>query len=92
VSQEKTEMKIEYHNAHGDQLILTLTEREAIDMLHKISTALAMMLNTNIGHYVTFKTEFENDNDCWVPTELDILVEPHVECGPETPCRPAFPS
>jgi len=85
-------MRIEYHNAHGRQLILTLTEREAIDMLHKISTSLNLMLTTNVSHYAVFKTEFENDDDRWVPTDLDVMVVPQIECAPSSPaCRPAFP-
>jgi len=84
-------MRIEYHNAHGNQLILTLTEREAIDVIHQVSTALTMMLKTNTSHYAEFKTEFENDNDRWVPTDLDVMVVPHIECASPSACRPAFP-
>ncbi len=81
-------MKIEYHNAHGDQLILMLTKQEAVDMINGLSTALLKTNLTDVSHYVTFKTEFKNDNNRWMPTDLDILVEGDTRLD----CQPAFPS
>jgi len=81
-------MKIEYHNAHGNQLILSLTPQEATEMISKITTALDKTVLSDVSYYVTFKTEFENDDDRWVPTDLDVVVEGN----PTADCRPAFPS
>jgi hypothetical protein len=83
-------MRIEYHNAHGEQLILSLTPREATWMVSKITTALDMTLDTEISHYATFKTEFENDNNRWVPTEFNVLIEGDA-FATRHGCLPAFP-
>jgi hypothetical protein len=81
-------VKITYHNAHGEQLVFTLSETEVIQMIRQMVTAVAMMKETQIDHYVTFKVQFENDNDRWVDTDLDIVVD-SVFSG--SGCRAAFP-
>ena len=68
-------MKIEFHNAHGDQLVLTLNRVEAAHLISKITQALGAVLSTEVVHYAEFDTVFENDNDRWEPTKLDIVVE-----------------
>ena len=68
-------MRIEYHNAHGEQLILRMTQHEAEKMISKINQVIDKTSNTRISHYAAFETEFENDNDRWLRTEFDIVVE-----------------
>ena len=84
-------MKIEYHNAHGSQLILKLTKNEAVEMINGLAASLLKTNLTDISHYVKFKTEFENDNDRWVPTDLDVLVEGDRRKTERDGCQPTFP-
>src|SRR5271155_1656050 len=84
-------MRIEYHNAHGNQLVLTLTKQEAHDMIADLAVALSKTNFTDVSHYVEFKTEFENDNDRWVPTKLDVLVEGDKFKTERDGCMPTFP-
>ncbi len=68
-------MKMEFHNAHGYQLILRLTEKQTVRMLSKVMSALVAAQSDGVNHYAKFDIEFENDNDRWEPTEFDIVVE-----------------
>lgn len=83
-------MKVEYHNAHGSQLVLTLTPREAVEVFARANAALLKTLDTDVSHYATFKAEFENDNDRWVPTDLCVLVEGDPVTTENVGCKPAF--
>ena len=81
-------MRVEYHNAHGSQLVLSLTQSEAEDMLRRLLKATLMTpSDTGAGHYVDFKCYFENDNDHYSVTTLSMLVEGEPSAG----CQPAFP-
>jgi hypothetical protein len=84
-------MRIEYHNAHGSQLVLTLSKNEAVEMINGLSTALLKTNLTDVSHYAGFKIEFENDNNRWVPTDLDVLVEGDRITTENIGCKPAFP-
>ena len=84
-------MRIEYHNAHGSQLVLTLTKNETVEMINGLATALLKTNLTDVSHYTTFKNEFENDNDHWVLTNLNVLVEGDPVTTENVGCKPAFP-
>ena len=83
-------MRIEYHNAHGNQLILTLTKEEARDMIGDLAVALTKVNVTDVSHYAEFQTEFENDDDVYRPTKLDIMVEGDKFKTERDGCMPAF--
>lgn len=83
-------MKIEYHNGHGDQLILTLTKNEAVEMINQLAATLLKTNLTDVSHYARLKIEFENDNNRWVPTNLDVLVEGDA-FATRHGCQPTFP-
>lgn len=68
-------MKIEFHHGHGNQLIMRLNTYEAAKLLSGVSKSLNKVLGTKVRHYTKFETEFEDDNDRWEPTELDIVVQ-----------------
>src|SRR5271170_4712064 len=84
-------MIIEYHNAHGSQLILTLTKQETVDLITDLSAALLKTNFTDVSHYVEFKSQFENDDDVYRPTKLDIMVEGDETMTAARGCQPAFP-
>lgn len=80
-------MKIEKHNAHGMQLLINLTPVEAIAFARKIVDTAQRSMETVVNHYVSIPCQFEDDNDRWVPTDLDIVVE----TGSLRDCRPTYP-
>jgi len=84
-------MIIEYHNSHGNTLVLTLTKEEAQDMIGQLAVALRSTVRTDVSHYVEFKTQFENDNDVFRPTDLDIMVLGDETMTTARGCQPAFP-
>src|SRR5271170_1167888 len=84
-------MRIEYHNAHGNQLVLTLTKEEARDMIGDLAVALTKVNVTDVSHYVEFKSQFENDDNVYRPTNLDVLVEGDETMTVAHGCQPAFP-
>ena len=84
-------MRIEYHNAHGNQLVLTLTKQEAHDMVADLAVAISKTNRTDVSHYLVFKTQFENDNDVYRPTDLDIIVEGDETMTAARGCQPVYP-
>jgi hypothetical protein len=68
-------MKIEFHNAHGNQLILSLSKEEAAWLISDVTKSLLLTSKSDVSHYASFKIKFENDDDRWVPTDFDIVVD-----------------
>jgi len=60
-------------------------------MISKIAMAIGMTADTKVSHYAEFQCEFENDDDHWRPTDLDILVEGDKFITREKGCK-AIPS
>jgi hypothetical protein len=84
-------MKIEKHNAHGMQLVVTLSLSEAAQLLEKLARTLRLAGDTNVNHYVDIPCKFEDDNDQWVDTDFTVMVEGDPMMSEEAGCQPAFP-
>jgi hypothetical protein len=56
-------MRIERHDAHGEQLVVFLSQKEAVDLLEKLAKTTKLAMGTDITHCVELPCEFENDND-----------------------------
>ena len=69
-------MKIEFHNAHGNQLLVELKPLEALALAVKLieSTQKAGKIGGNTNFYFSTPCAFENDNDRWVKTDFDVVV------------------
>lgn len=82
-------MKIEKHNSHGMELVVTFTPVEAREFIEKLFKAYSLTVETKFNHYVTTPCEFEDDNDKWVPTDFTFQVEDGLKANHG--CRAAYP-
>ena len=68
-------MKIEKHNAHGLQLVVTISRDEALNINTQLRKAINFSAQTGVDHFIRFASLFEDDNDKWEPTEFAIVIE-----------------
>ena len=84
-------MKIEKHNAHGMQLLVSLSPKEVWQLIKKLAQTNNMVAQADVSHYVTIACEFEDDNDRWVPTDFTIVVVGNPAKSEEVGCQSAYP-
>lgn len=84
-------MKIAKHNAHGMQLLMELKPLEALALAVKLieSAQKAGKIGGNTNFYFSMPCAFEDDNDRWVKTDFDVVVQAeHTdELLPTYPCE-----
>ena len=68
-------MKIEKHDAHGMELLVRVSPLEALELAERLARTAQSVLQKQRDHYTRTPCEFEDDNDRWVETDFDILVE-----------------
>jgi hypothetical protein len=86
-------VKIEKHNAHGMQLLVELKPLEALALAVRLieSAQKAGKIGGSTNFYFSTPCAFEDDNDRWVKTDFDVVVqadngrdlEPTYPCGKE---------
>ena len=64
-------IKVEKHNAHGLNLVVTLSKSDADNLIARLINATQL----RDKNYVELQCVFEDDNDRWEPCELDFNVE-----------------
>lgn len=87
-------MRVEKHNAHGMQLLITVTPAEALLLIEKLSKAVGLTIaSERDGHYFGQPCLFEDDNEKWVETDFDVVVTRDYEAWSAglSKCIPAYP-
>jgi len=84
-------MKIEKHNSHGMELVVTMTLDEADDLIAKVSGVAATRAETDLNTYVSIPCQFEDDNNRWVATDFTLMVEGDPVKSENAGCQAAFP-
>lgn len=83
-------MKVEKHNAHGMQLVVTLgAPEEALALAAKLVETATKAMKTGSSHYVSLPCAFEDDDDRWHKTDFAVVVEGSAlgsACYPAYPC------
>jgi hypothetical protein len=67
-------IKVEKHNAHGLNLVVTLSKSEADNLIALLVNATQL----RDKNYIELKCLFEDDNDRFESCELDFKVEPET--------------
>jgi hypothetical protein len=70
-------VKIAKHNAHGMQLLVELKPLEALALAVKLieSAQKAGRIGGTTNFYFSTPCAFEDDNDRWVETDFDVVVQ-----------------
>lgn len=71
-------MKVEKHNAHGLELVVTLSQEEAAVFVSKLTTTLRLVRDKDVNHAIHLPCLFEDDNNRWEETEFTVVVERDV--------------
>lgn len=84
-------MKIEKHNAHGMQLLVKIKPLEALMLAVKLieSAQKAGKIGGTTNFYFSTPCAFEDDNDRWVKTDFDVVVQNHE--GNADDLEPTYP-
>lgn len=68
-------IRIEKHNAHGLQLVVSLKPGDVPELIKKLTQAVKLAKKTKVNHYAHFDVQFEDDNNRWESCSFVLSVD-----------------